>query len=111
MSIYSLSILYVCLSELRYLWMLSSLLYFLVIEYSCLGDWFVGKDHFFAVANTKESRYRYEALEGGMCDVIALEGGMCDVIALKGGMCDVIKIRSKIRDTTRIEKGNQPLNI
>ena len=22
----------------------------------CLGDWFVGKDHFFAVANTKESR-------------------------------------------------------
>jgi len=21
-----------------------------------LGDWFVGKDHFFAVANTKESR-------------------------------------------------------
>ena len=29
---------------------------FLVVEYSCLGDWFVGKDHFFAVANTKESR-------------------------------------------------------
>ena len=28
----------------------------LVVEYSCLGDWFVGKDHFFAVANTKESR-------------------------------------------------------
>ena len=27
-----------------------------VVEYSCLGDWFVGKDHFFAVANTKESR-------------------------------------------------------
>jgi len=26
------------------------------VEYSCLGDWFVGKDHFFAVANTKESR-------------------------------------------------------
>lgn len=26
------------------------------MEYSCLGDWFVGKDHFFAVANTKESR-------------------------------------------------------
>merc|ERR1712025_1051277 len=23
---------------------------------SCLGDWFVGKNHFFAVANTKESR-------------------------------------------------------
>ena len=21
-----------------------------------MGDWFVGKDHFFAVANTKESR-------------------------------------------------------
>ncbi len=34
-----------------------------VVEYSCLGDWFVGKNHFFAVANTKESRkdekYRY----------------------------------------------------
>ena len=27
-----------------------------MVEYSCLGDWFVGKDHFFAVANTKESR-------------------------------------------------------
>ncbi|XP_034938208.1 uncharacterized protein udt [Chelonus insularis] len=27
-----------------------------VVEYSCLGDWFKGKDHFFAVANTKESR-------------------------------------------------------
>ena len=27
-----------------------------VVEYSCLGDWFVGKNHFFAVANTKESR-------------------------------------------------------
>ncbi|KAK2721970.1 hypothetical protein QYM36_002511, partial [Artemia franciscana] len=26
------------------------------VEYSCLGDWFVGKNHFFAVANTKESR-------------------------------------------------------
>lgn len=25
-------------------------------EYSCLGDWFVGKNHFFAAANTKESR-------------------------------------------------------
>nr|CAG4642389.1 EOG090X03AK [Evadne anonyx] len=25
-------------------------------EYSCLGDWFIGKNHFFAVANTKESR-------------------------------------------------------
>lgn len=31
-------------------------IYFSVVEYSCLGDWFVGKDHFFAVANTKESR-------------------------------------------------------
>lgn len=29
---------------------------FLVVEYSCLGDWFVDKNHFFAVANTKESR-------------------------------------------------------
>lgn len=28
----------------------------LVVEYSCLGDWFVDKNHFFAVANTKESR-------------------------------------------------------
>ncbi len=27
-----------------------------MVEYSCLGDWFVGKNHFFAVANTKESR-------------------------------------------------------
>ncbi|KAL9891396.1 uncharacterized protein LOC119638746 [Glossina fuscipes] len=26
------------------------------VEYSCLGDWFVGKNHYFAVANTKESR-------------------------------------------------------
>ncbi|XP_063593515.1 uncharacterized protein LOC134770506 [Penaeus indicus] len=25
-------------------------------EFSCLGDWFVGKNHYFAVANTKESR-------------------------------------------------------
>jgi hypothetical protein len=32
------------------------MLLYLVVEYSCLGDWFVGKDHFFAVANTKESR-------------------------------------------------------
>lgn len=28
----------------------------IVVEYSCLGDWFVDKNHFFAVANTKESR-------------------------------------------------------
>jgi len=27
-----------------------------VVEYSCLGDWLVGKNHYFAVANTKESR-------------------------------------------------------
>ncbi|XP_014475353.1 PREDICTED: uncharacterized protein LOC106744823 [Dinoponera quadriceps] len=27
-----------------------------LVEYTCLGDWFVGKNHFFAVANTKESR-------------------------------------------------------
>nr|CAD7460289.1 unnamed protein product [Timema tahoe] len=27
-----------------------------VVEYSCLGDWFVDKNHFFAVSNTKESR-------------------------------------------------------
>uniref|UniRef100_A0A1B6D081 Uncharacterized protein n=1 Tax=Clastoptera arizonana TaxID=38151 RepID=A0A1B6D081_9HEMI len=27
-----------------------------VVEFSCLGDWFVDKNHFFAVANTKESR-------------------------------------------------------
>lgn len=30
--------------------------YCTVVEYSCLGDWFVDKNHFFAVANTKESR-------------------------------------------------------
>lgn len=30
--------------------------FFSVVEYSCLGDWFVGKNHYFAVANTKESR-------------------------------------------------------
>ena len=33
-----------------------NLIFISVVEYSCLGDWFVGKDHFFAVANTKESR-------------------------------------------------------
>lgn len=27
-----------------------------VVEFSCLGHWFVDKNHFFAVANTKESR-------------------------------------------------------
>ncbi|XP_018333594.1 uncharacterized protein LOC108742778 [Agrilus planipennis] len=27
-----------------------------LVEYSCLGDWFVDKNHYFAVANTKESR-------------------------------------------------------
>ncbi|XP_022916036.1 uncharacterized protein [Onthophagus taurus] len=27
-----------------------------VVEYACLGDWIVGKNHYFAVANTKESR-------------------------------------------------------
>ncbi|XP_065201413.1 uncharacterized protein LOC135832217 [Planococcus citri] len=27
-----------------------------VVEYSCLGDWFVDKNHYIAVANTKESR-------------------------------------------------------
>lgn len=27
-----------------------------VVEYNCLGDWFVDKNHYFAVANTKESR-------------------------------------------------------
>ncbi|XP_045118483.1 uncharacterized protein LOC123508688 isoform X1 [Portunus trituberculatus] len=25
-------------------------------EYTCLGDWYVGRNHYFAVANTKESR-------------------------------------------------------
>lgn len=25
-------------------------------EFTCLGDWFVGKNHYFAAANTKESR-------------------------------------------------------
>ncbi len=28
----------------------------IAVEYSCLGDWFIGKNHFFAVVNTKESR-------------------------------------------------------
>ena len=36
--------------------MLTILILYAVVEYSCLGDWFVGKNHFFAVANTKESR-------------------------------------------------------
>lgn len=27
-----------------------------IVEYSCLGDWLIGKNHYFAVANTKESR-------------------------------------------------------
>ncbi|KAH0561156.1 uncharacterized protein LOC123266064 [Cotesia glomerata] len=27
-----------------------------VVEYSCLGDWFVNKNHYFAVVNTKETR-------------------------------------------------------
>ena len=27
-----------------------------VMEFSCLGDWVVGKNQYFAVANTKESR-------------------------------------------------------
>lgn len=27
-----------------------------VVEYDCLGDWFVDKNHFFAVANNKKSR-------------------------------------------------------
>lgn len=27
-----------------------------LVEFSCLGDWLVGKNHYFAVANTKESR-------------------------------------------------------
>lgn len=27
-----------------------------VVEYNCLGDWFEDKNHFFVVANTKESR-------------------------------------------------------
>ncbi|CAG0890090.1 unnamed protein product, partial [Cyprideis torosa] len=27
-----------------------------VVEYSCLGDWYVGRNHFFAAVNTKESR-------------------------------------------------------
>ncbi|KAK9732321.1 hypothetical protein QE152_g12948 [Popillia japonica] len=27
-----------------------------VVEYVCLGDWIIGKNHYFATANTKESR-------------------------------------------------------
>lgn len=34
----------------------TNVVFFSVVEYSCLGDWFVDKNHFFAVANTKESR-------------------------------------------------------
>lgn len=26
------------------------------IQYKCLGDWYVGKNHYFAVVNTRESR-------------------------------------------------------
>ena len=26
------------------------------IQYKCLGDWYIGKNHYFAVANTRESR-------------------------------------------------------
>ncbi|KAM7288077.1 uncharacterized protein ISCGN_031766 [Ixodes scapularis] len=26
------------------------------VQYNCLGDWFIGKDHFFAVMNSRESR-------------------------------------------------------
>lgn len=25
-------------------------------EYTCLGDWYVGRNHYFVAANTKESR-------------------------------------------------------
>ncbi|CAN8028713.1 unnamed protein product, partial [Ixodes persulcatus] len=28
----------------------------LSVQYNCLGDWFIGKDHFFAVMNSRESR-------------------------------------------------------
>lgn len=27
-----------------------------VVEYKCLGDWYIGKNHFFAVKNTRETR-------------------------------------------------------
>ena len=30
--------------------------FILVVEYSCLGDWFVDKNHYFAAVNNKESR-------------------------------------------------------
>jgi len=26
------------------------------VQYKCLGDWYVGKNHFFAVVNSRESR-------------------------------------------------------
>jgi len=26
------------------------------MQFKCLGDWYVGKNHFFAVVNTRESR-------------------------------------------------------
>ena len=40
----------------KYIVLSNKLSLLIVVEYSCLGDWFVGKNHFFAVANTKESR-------------------------------------------------------
>lgn len=26
------------------------------VQYKCLGDWYVGKNHYFAVVNSRESR-------------------------------------------------------
>lgn len=36
--------------------MLQLLWVFAVVDYNCLGDWFVGENKYFAVANTRESR-------------------------------------------------------
>ena len=33
-----------------------SLFCFVDVYYNCLGEWFVGKNHYFAAMNTKESR-------------------------------------------------------
>ena len=29
---------------------------FLEVQYKCLGDWYIGKNHFWAVLNARESR-------------------------------------------------------
>lgn len=45
-------------TTLNWVWIIIDgfLSFLIAVEYSCLGDWVVGKNHFFAVVNTKESR-------------------------------------------------------